>query len=466
MVRKQSLTLEEIFFDDIKNNNFLQELQKEGINADLFKRYAINRLKKLKNNETIDKYRLKADYIQLEKKRAAKTAQRDLYFKASLDEKVLASLKEEKIDIEDFKRYVKKCEFKLKDKEVLDLSQVKADYLALQKRMMQELNTPEKLAPAHLRIANERADKIRKAAAAARAKAQAYSGKLPDNKAAADAVIDMLQAEASQISLGLKPADYVQKTTSEFIEKLELLSSGRKIAMNEVKVLASAFEKHTTALQSNQITYIDYLDLCKKDLEASAKILSKPLTFWETAYHVVMTATRTLLNVFNQLYSWLLSTELTKTKDYQSFSPTQQAALAHAVSSTSINNDFSNLKNEVKQSEDRLTAAAEKTAKRAERTAEVAKGESPYQEKIKTAKEVALKKADELAAEKQARIEAHELRRIKLKEEKLEILKQRKENYRQYIISIFRSQPQQVSREQPAEEPQTDSTKTAPSHII
>jgi hypothetical protein len=355
--------------------------------------------------------------------------------KTMIDLKFITELKKENIEVESFIRYVARRENLLKENETLDLNEVKTEYLKLQKEIAakaEAFEKTEKGAPSTVLRANEKAKDARAIAAEERAKAKSYTGKFPQDKNAQDSIKDMLQSELNQITLGMKPADYALKTSNEFIEQLEKLALGRALAVSEVKKLAIAFEKHATALTTNQINTTAYIANCKKDFEASAALLSKPHTFVERAGDFVLGAIRGILNVFDKLNTWLISAETTKadTKGYKFVITTPETALAKKVNS--INAGFASLEKEVALSEVKIAIQAEKTSKREELTLKVQKGEAPkeIQEKIAAAKEKEQKRdierAEERALKKQIKMEAREKR-----------IKGRDERFTQHVISIF-----------------------------
>lgn len=321
---------------------------------------------------------------------------RDSYFKTSLDKNSLGDLKAEKIDIEHFRRHVKKCEFNLKDNQVLDLSQIKADYLMLQKEIAQKLILAEKTRPSTLHL---------KAIPAITNTTETRTKALKNNTNQ-EGITNPIQPDLLNVSLGMTLFNHVQIETDNMIKKLKALVAGRQLAVNEIEALAFSFEKQQTLLENNQITPIVYIDNCKKIFERSKKILNKPLTLAERVYYVAMSTIRNVLNFIDQIYSWLLSTALTKTQGYKTFSSAQQATLIQEVST--ITQAFLNLQNELKKSEAQEAIIANKREQRNVRIAEAARGEGPHQEKIKAAKDKIQQKAQARPTNKKPKKSAYE----------------------------------------------------------
>jgi len=334
----------------------------------------------------------------------------DEYFQANLDPAVITELSEKGVDIVSFQRYLKKREVLLKSGEKLDLIAVQKDYSALQKSTAKKAAAFNQVAKNKLpsaRSVKVIADNLlaldaRLKAQQARFKATSYSGKKPESTAENTAIKQMLQSELNQITLGMQPADYAQKTIGEFIVQLEVLATGRAAAVAEVKKLARAFEVNAIDLSTNKIDTSTYVAQCKSDFEKSVITLSQPHTIAENARHVLLNTIRTILNAFDNLYTWLISAETTsaKTKGHLFFIPAPKTALATKI--TDINKELVVLEKEVALSESQDADKAQKTAKRAALTKQVETGDAPegIQQKIEAAQEKQQQRAFERGQER------------------------------------------------------------------
>ncbi len=317
-----------------------------------------------------------------------KTHKSDSYYKTKLSPKVIQELKKDSIDIERFERdlwLIKNQHLKNGQPFVLT-SEIKQSLIASQKAML--VNTQASSVPLRVREANEAAAKVRHEAENRRKRAQAYTGSFPEDKSEQEKVLSMLHAASEQSTIGMTPFAYALNTTSNIIVRLnECTKESSVYAQELIKNIASEFEKQEKRMRTAEISVIEYAINCKKILTANTAELKKPQTFLEAVHDFSFNSIRAILNIFDTLYTWLMSKEntLAKKTGYKPYVPTPQTALA--IELDAIHGEFPRFKRELTQQMQNDAANDKKHAQHLERKEAAKIGKHPQQEKIDRAKE-------------------------------------------------------------------------------
>jgi hypothetical protein len=330
--------------------------------------------------------------------------QQNTYYSATISDELETYLIQRKVDTERFKRdlflmekgYIK-AEINKKDTP-FELNADVIEYLIKQQQAMFNTQAPERfLADDRTREANEELLHIRQKTLHTRQKARGYTGTFDDkSKSEQQKILAQLKDVWSQSTLGMSPLDYALKTTDDMMNRLELHASNRPYAQTLLKTISSGFSKEEEKIKSKQIDLIEYVKNCQKILDAHAHELKKPQTLFEAAQHFFLNGLRAIFNIFDRLYTWVMSYKktLAEHSDRIAYIPEPKTRLAKEIEA--IQSERPKFENELHRDMQAINAIEEKNAKRLERVAAAKTGQHPEKNAFEERKTKApLKKQDE-----------------------------------------------------------------------